>query len=121
ADIQHVVVGDVGRGGSAAVAAHVGRDRAVAGAGDDRHLLAPRAPQLGKAVHEHDGLALADLGDVHVDAVGRYGSMRELVHARDDNTRAVGDCGRLRTPTFAPDVDSYPRAEVPHRGHKLVP
>ena len=37
---------------SAAIASHVRRDRVVAGIGERRKLVAPRVPQLRKAVHQ---------------------------------------------------------------------
>ena len=52
-----------------AVAAHVGRDRAVARLGERGELVAPRVPELREAVAEHDGRALALRRHVQLNAV----------------------------------------------------
>ena len=53
-----------------AVAALVGRDRAKAGVGERAELMAPRVPELRKAVAENHRKALARLDHMHPDAVG---------------------------------------------------
>ena len=53
-----------------AVAAHVGNERPVAGARHCRRLRPPARTDGGEPVAEQDRRAVAQLGDVKVDAVG---------------------------------------------------
>jgi hypothetical protein len=58
--------------GAPAVAAHVRRDGSVARIGKRGQLVAPRVPELGKAVAEDHRPSLADLRHVELDAVRRH-------------------------------------------------
>ncbi len=62
------------------VAAQVGCDRTEPGCGEGRQLMAPRIPNLGKAVAQQDQRAFALLRDMHADAVGIDGAMPQLGH-----------------------------------------
>jgi hypothetical protein len=53
-----------------AIAALVGRDRAKASVSERADLMAPRVPELGKAVAQHDWETTAGLDHMHPDAVG---------------------------------------------------
>ena len=63
-----------------AVAALVGRDRTKAGLGERAELMAPRVPELGKAVAKKHRKALAGLDHVHPDAIGFDEFMNEFAH-----------------------------------------
>ncbi len=64
-----------------AIAAHIGRDRAIAGIGERLQLMAPRIPGFRKAVaEEHDGSA-SGLGEMDRDPVCLDGAMGDLGHA----------------------------------------
>src|SRR5260221_11571317 len=65
-----------------AIAALVGCDRAKARIGECAHLMAPRIPELWKAMAEDDRIARAGLGNVHSDAVGIDEFVSELSHAQ---------------------------------------
>src|SRR3954471_5959602 len=52
-----------------AVAAHVGRDGAVAALCEGEHLMPPRPPELGEPVQQDDQGSAADFGYVEADAV----------------------------------------------------
>ena len=64
-----------------AIAAHVGRDGAIAGLGERLQLMAPRIPGFRKAVaEEHDGSA-SRFGEMDRDPVCLDGAMGDLGHA----------------------------------------
>lgn len=63
-----------------AVAAHVGRDRVVAGRRQRLELVAPGVPAFRKAVAEQNHWTLAPLGDIEVDAVDLDRPLRRLAH-----------------------------------------
>ena len=93
--------GSAGRVG-VAVAAHVRRDRAEAGGGERRELVAPGVPELGPAVAQDHGEARAGLRDVHANAVrldrswrmaGGMGTAGQLSPAR--SSRNAGRAARV--------------------------
>ena len=64
-----------------AIAAHVGRDRVVAGLGERLQLMAPRIPGFRKPVaQQYDG-AGSGLGKMDGDAVRLDSAMGDLSHA----------------------------------------
>jgi hypothetical protein len=70
AERENVVRLDLARHRAPAVPAHVGGDRAVARRRQHGQLVPPGIPELGEAVAEDHGAALALLGDMELDSVG---------------------------------------------------
>ena len=70
-----------------AVAALIGCDRAEAGVGERLQLVAPRVPELGKAVAEEHREAAAGFDDVHADAVGVDVLVGEFRHCSSEIAR----------------------------------
>ncbi len=85
-----------------AVAALVGRDCAKAGVGQRAQLMAPRVPQLGKAVAEHDRVSRPGLNQMHPDAVG----VDELV-------------GKFTHPSWLPRIGSIEQCIIASRAARL--
>jgi hypothetical protein len=75
-----------------AIAALVGHDRAEAGVSERLHLMAPRVPQLGKAVAKDHGKAGAGLRHVHPDAVGFDEAMLDFAHFVASSRKYAGSC-----------------------------
>ena len=78
--VQERVLADVVGTVGAAITAHVGRDRVVAGLRQRLELVSPGIPGLGKAVAHHDHRSRSLLGDVHLDAVGLDRAVRRWCH-----------------------------------------
>jgi hypothetical protein len=85
-----------------AIAAHIGRHRAITGTSERLQLMAPRIPGFRKAVaEEHDGSA-SRFGEMDRDPVCLDGAMGDLGHAPSPSIwldlHAFDDTSNLRTP-----------------------
>ena len=79
--VQHRVLGDVGRRAGLAVAALVRRYRVVASGGEGGQLVTPRVPALRESVQQEHERAVAGLGDVHGQSAGLQLPVRDRGNA----------------------------------------
>src|SRR4029077_11113047 len=103
------------------VAALIGRERAEAGGGERRNLVAPGVRQLGEAVAEHDGRAAALVANCEEYPVRGDDAIREashgtpLSHAR----RAPGNSARLRQEPARPRPTTGAGSDSAHGGGQI--
>ncbi len=79
-------------------AALIDRDRAVAGVGERRKLMAPGVPELREAMHEKNERSASLLGDVDPDAARDDSRVSDRCHRRLGLLAWASGCKRQRAP-----------------------